>query len=373
METRLVRQVARLRLRPTHEQEQRLRQHAGARRFISNWAIARKRAHYASVGTTLPAATLSRELTTLKRERDTAWLKEINAQTLQQALADVEKAYANFFARRARLPHFKSKKTDRLRFRVPQGVRVSGGMVTLPKIGNLRVRQGRQLPGVPKSATVSCDAVGHWHICIVCEVKLPILPPPPLREETAVGIDLGVRDLAVLSDGTRTRAPRSFRRSARSLRRAQKGLARKKIESRNREKARHKIARIHRRIADRRRDATHQLTSRVVRMFDTICIEDLAVGGLAKTKLALSIHDANLGEVRRQLTYKCDWQGKRLVTVSRWYPSSKTCHRCGWINRSLTLRERTWTCGGCGTVHDRDDNAALNIKHEGLRVALAMA
>jgi len=205
-------------------------------------------------------------------------------------------------------------------------------------------------------------------VSIVAEVDIPVAVLPLAADARTVGVDLGLKDVVVTSDGERVVAPRFYRAAQRKLRRAQRAFSRKQKGSANKTKARHKVARVHQTITAKRNDFCHKLTTDLVRDHDAVCIEDLSIKGLAKTKLALSVLDASLGTMRRQLTYKGAWYRCHVVAVDRFYPSSKLCHACGYKHDGLTLSERTWMCPSCGCVLDRDLNAARNIKHEGLRM-----
>lgn len=359
------RKVYRFRLEPTAAQEARLLMLAGSRRFVYNWALARRREHYAEHGTTVGYGLQAGELTALKHKEETAWLKESDSQLLQQALKDVERAFVNFFEKRARYPRFKSKKTDTPRFRIPQRVKVEGQQVYVPKVGWLRLRKSQEVDGATKSATFKREADGHWYVSLVTEFEMPDVPLPAVREDTVVGIDLGLKDFYVLSDGGRKAAPRFARKAQRKVRRAARCHSKCQKGSSRKAKARRKLARVHRKVANQRKDFVHKATSGLVQQYKGLCIEDLSVKGMAKTKLAKSVLDAALGEFRRQLTYKAAWHRKHLAVVSRWFPSSRLCRPCGAVNDALTLSDRVWTCA-CGAVHDRDLNAAGNIKAEGL-------
>jgi putative transposase len=368
MESGIVCRVYRFRLEPTAAQEQRFRQFAGARRFIWNWALQQRRAHYRQTGTTLPAKELSARLTALKAQPETAWLREMDSQLLQQVLADLERAFVNFFERRARYPRFKSRKRDQARFRIPQRVRVVGDRVQVPKIGYVRLRLSRPVEGQTKSATFKQDACGHWYVSLVAQTQMPLRLVPPPEAAQSVGLDLGLKDAVVPSTGPRIPAPRFYRRAERKLRRAQRTYNRRQEGSRNRARARTHLARVHQRVANQRTDFTHKLSTTLIKTHQAVCIEDLNVRGLARTKLAKSVADAAMGRMRRLLEYKGQWYGVHVVVVDRFYPSTQLCHVCGFKNAALTLSDRTWRCPSCGSVHDRDLNAALNIRDEGLRI-----
>ncbi len=340
---------------------------AGARRWAWNWALGRRIRHYAEDKSTLSVTALCAEITALKRKPETAWLRETDSQALQQAIRDLDRAFRNFFARRARFPRFKSLKRDRLTFRIPQRVKVEGGRVYVPKIGWVRMRQSRPIEGRITSATFTRDAIGHWDVSFATEREVPDRPLPLVNPDRIVGLDDGVADLVVLSDGAKIAAPKFFRKAECRLRRAHRRLSRRQRGSKRAAKARLGLARLHQQIANQRRDFNHKMTTRLVDFYEGICLQDLSVKGLARTKLAKSVTDAALGELHRHLGYKTAWRHRRLAVVDRWFPSSKLCGACGTINTGLALSDRQWTCA-CGMMHDRDLNAARNILAEGLKM-----
>jgi putative transposase len=231
----------------------------------------------------------------------------MDSQLLQQVLADLQRAYVNFFERRARYPRFKSRKRDTARFRIPQRVRVVGTSVQVPKVGRVRLRLSQPVHRPTKSATFKQDACGHWHVSLVAETPVPLAALPLPDPAQTVGLDLGLGDVVVPSDGPRIPAPRFYRRAQRKLRRAQRVHSRRQKGSRNKARARSKVARVHQRIANQRAHFCHDLTTKLIRKHQAVCIEDLNVRGLARTKLALSFYDAALGQIRRQLLYKGPW------------------------------------------------------------------
>jgi len=356
------------RLELTSAQEDGFKRFAGARRWAWNWALSQQQEHFAATGQGLPEKDLSARLTALKSDLATAWLKEVDSQLLQQALADLKRGFAAFFAKRARYPRFKSRKKDQARFRISQRVSLSNGVLTVPKMGAIKVRQSQEVEGATKSATFKRDACGHWFVSLVSEVEMPDVPLPVPREDRTVGIDLGLKDAVVTSDGKRVPAPRFYRQAQRQLRRAQRSFSRTRKGSRNRQKARLRVARVHQKIANKRNDFCHKLTTTLVQTHDAVCIEDLHVTGLARTKLAKSMLDASMSAIRRQLEYKGAWYRTPVVAIGRFYPSSRLCYECGGKNNTLTLSDRSWMCPSCGCVLDRDLNAAYNIKREGLRL-----
>jgi putative transposase len=357
----------RYRLQPTLEQEAVFLRWAGARRWVYNWALARRQVHYRKMGKSLTAAQLCAELTALKLQPETAWLRDMNAQSLQQAIRDLDKAFGAFFAKRAKLPRFRSKRRDRPTFRLPAEIRIEGNKLYVPKIGLVRLVLHRPVDGVVKSATFTQDATGAWYVSLVIHFELLDVVPPLPKPERTVGVDVGLKDLVVLSNGTYVPAPKHYRRAERKLVRLQRHLSRCKRGSKGQERARQTAARQHQKITNQRRDFLHRLSAHLVRQFDAIVIEDLAVSGLARTKLSKSVHDAGWGELRFQLTYKARWVGKHLVLIGRFFPSTRLCPVCGAVNNDLTLADRVWTCS-CGTAHDRDLNAACNIRDQGLRL-----
>lgn len=341
---------------------------AGACRWVWNWALARRKAYYAEHGKTIPAAQLSAELTALKNQPETAWLKEMNAQSLQQVLRDLDRAFCNFFERRAGFPRFKALKRTDPSFRIPQCVKVVDGKVYIPKIGWVRIRQSQAVEGETKSVTFKRDALGHWYVTVVAVFTMPDVALPPPDPEKVVGLDAGLKDFSVLSNGERVEAPKFYRKAQRKLRRAQRAFCRRQKGSNRRAKARKRVARIHQNTADKRKDFLHKLSSDIVKRFDGVCIEDLNIKGLARTKLAKSFNDAAHAEFRRQLEYKSIWYRKHLVVIGRFFPSTKMCGNCGAINDHLTLADRQWTCPVCVVEHDRDLHSACNIRVEGLGI-----
>jgi putative transposase len=372
------RKVYRFRMRPTKDQGHALNRMAGARRFVWNWALRRWKEHYAATGKSIPLKQLSAELTALKQQPETAWLQEANAQALQQVLEDLRRAFKNFFEKRARSPKFKSRKRDGARFRIPQGVKIKDGKVSIPtisdtkvgdtKVGDVRIFQSRDVTETTKGATFTRAADGKWYVSLVVEFEVPDLPIPTPDPAKTVGIDVGLIDFATSSNPAARPipAPKFFRKGQRRLRRAQRTVSRRKHGSKRRAKAVVKAAVVHRKFADQRRDFQHKLSTKIVGQYAAVFVETLSLKGLARTKLAKSFNDAAFGEFFRQLKYKCLWNCKHFIAIDRFFPSSKMCNVCGAINDGLTLSDREWDCD-CGTHHRRDFLAACNIKDEGLR------
>ena len=357
-------------MEPDAAQREALARNVGARRYIWNWALGRKMDYYRENRSGLRTSVLQAELPILKRKPETAWLTDADSQSLQVALRDLDRAFKNFFEGRAGFPRFKSRKRDTARFRIPQRVVVADGRVCVPKVGSVRIRQSQPVEGTTKSATFKQDAVGHWYVTLVTEFTMPDTALPAANPANVIGIDMGLHDFIVLSNGERVPAPKFFPKAQRKLRQAQRVVSRREKGSARRRRAKRKGALAHRLISNRRADFLHKLTTELVVKYEGICIEDLSVKGLVRTKLAKSMTDASFGEFRRQLEYKTLWNRRHLAMIDRWYPSSKTCCVCGAVNEALTLADRSWTCV-CGVCHDRDLNAALNIRSEGLKILTA--
>ncbi|GAA2575072.1 RNA-guided endonuclease TnpB family protein [Actinomadura fulvescens] len=313
-------------------------------------------------------------LTAWKKTEELAYLNEVSSVPLQQALRHLQTAFTNFFAKRAKYPRFKSKKKSRASAEyTTSAFRFHDGQLTLAKMSEaLDIVWSRPLPEgeTPSTVTVSRDSAGRWFVSLL--VDDPSVRSLPAAD-TAVGVDAGLDHLLTLSTGEKIINPRHERRDRDRLARTQRRLARKVEGSANQAKARKAVARIHARIADRRRDTLHKLTTRLVRENQTIVIEDLTVRNLLKNhKLARAISDAAWSQFRSMLEYKSGWYGRELVVVDRWFPSSKLCSNCGAFQDKMPLNVRTWTCG-CGTTHDRDVNAANNLLAAGLAASVCGA
>jgi putative transposase len=359
----------RYRLNPTKEQEALFVQFAGCRRFVWNWALARKTAFYKETGKGIGYNALAAELVALKKLPETSFLKESHSQVLQQTLMDLDKAFGAFFEKRARFPRFKSRKRSPHAFRFPQNVTIDGNTISVPKVGKVKAIIHRQPEGVLKSATIKQEA-GKWYVVFVAHVELSDVKNSegvsvPVSCANPVGIDVGLESFVTLSNGEKVAPPKFYRKAERKLAKLQRQLSRCEKQSKRRQKAKAKVAHFHATVANRRNDWLHKLSARLVKEHDTICIEDLNIKGLVKTKLAKSFHDAALSTFLRQLEYKAQWHYGQVLKVGRFFPSSKTCHECG-ARVQLTLSDREWLCGACGVLHDRDINAAVNILNEGL-------
>ncbi|MEU6668635.1 RNA-guided endonuclease TnpB family protein [Streptomyces sp. NPDC046727] len=362
------------RLYPTPGQRVALARAFGCARVVFNDAV-RAREDARAAGRPFPKiAELSRVLITqAKQTAERSWLGEVSAVVLQQSLRDAETAYRNFFASlegqrkgpKLGAPRFKSRKDRRQSIRFTANARWSvtpGGRLHLPKIGEVRVKWSRVLPAVPSSVTVIKDAAGRYFASFVIDTD----PAADLQRmphtEASTGIDLGLAHFAALSDGTKIDSPRFLRRAEKKLKKAQRELSRKQKGSNNRERARLKVARAHAKVADARREFHHQLSTRLIRENQAVAVEDLAVKGLARTRLAKSVHDAGWSQFVGMLEYKAKRYGRTFVKVGRFEPTSQVCSACGHRSGPKPLHVREWTCTACGTVHDRDHNAAKNVK-----------
>ena len=363
------------RLYPTPGQRASLARAFGCARVVYNDAL-RARETARAEGLPFPkTGDLSKLLITqAKQAPERAWLGEVSAVVLQQSLRDLDTAYRNFFdglkGKRPRMgaPRFKSRKDNRQAIRFTANARwkiTPGGKLSLPKIGDVRVKWSRALPSARSTVTVIKDAAGRYFASFVVETDPDVLP----ETTPEVGIDLGLGHFAVLSDGRKVDSPRFLRRAEKKLKRAQQALSRKEKGSKNRVKARLKVARAHARVADARREFHHQLSTKLIRENQAIAVEDLCVKGLARTRLAKSIHDAGWSAFVAMLEYKAARYGRTFVRIGRFEPTSQVCSACGVKDSPKPLHVRTWTCGACGAVHDRDVNAARNIaKAAGLAV-----
>jgi putative transposase len=303
------------------------------------------------------------------KRSEAPWLSEVDSMALQQSLRDLDKAYKNFFRSPGKVgfPRFKSKHAGRKSYRTNNVTIVDGRHIKLPKLGLVKARVSRPIEGRILSATVKQVASGKCYVTVCCtDVPASQMPQGPVK---VMGIDVGVHDLMVRSDGVRVANPKGLAKAERKLAREQRRLSRKQKGSANRAKQRRRLALVHEKVANRRKDAIHKATTSAVCESQAVAVEDLNVRGMqGNHRLAKAVSDASMGAVLRQLEYKCAWYGRGFVRVDRFYPSSKTCGCCGAVYDGLTLAMREWSCPECGCVHDRDLNAACNIAREGRRI-----
>ena len=375
MSAQTIQRAYRYRFYPTQEQEALLLRTLGCTRFIYNWALALRTEQYknfkAAEAEQRPTYNwASAELTKLKKLPEYTWLNKVSSVSLQQSLRHLESAFQKFWnpKLRARYPSFKKRSAGggsaeftKSGFRYHPGNRE---LVLAKMKSPLKIRWSRKFSGEPSTVIASLDAAGRWHISILITEEIK-----PLDAETStIGIDVGITHFATLSTGEKIENPRFLRRAQKALARKQRDFSRKKKGSANRNKARHRVARLHAKVADMRQDFQHKLTTRLVRENQAICIESLNVSGMLKNrKLSRSIADASWSEFFRQLVYKAGWRGRQIAAVDPFFPSSKMCSACGHVLKKLSLSERSWVCR-CGVEHDRDLNAAKNIRVAGLAI-----
>jgi putative transposase len=356
------------RLYPTSGQCAALARAFGCVRVVFNDALAAQQQAHAAGLPYLTDSELSARMTAAKATPERVWLGEVSAVVLQQALADLNAAHRNFLASltgkrkgpKVGPPRFRSRKDRRQAIRFTRNARFAvtpGGKLRLPKIGDIAVRWSRPLPSEASSVTVIRDAAGRYFASFVTETEPDALP----ETEPVIGIDLGLTHFAVLSDGRKIASPRFLRRAEKKLKHAQRVLSRKREGSKNREKARIKVARAHVRVADARHEFHHQLSTTLIRETQAVAVEDLAVNGLARTRLAKSVHDAGWSAFVRMLEYKSQRYGREFCRIGRFEPTSRVCSVCGVKNGPKPLHVRTWQCLECGAWLDRDVNAAVNV------------
>ena len=360
------------RIYPIDEQKALFAKTFGCCRFVYNWALNLKITAYKERKETLGNVYLTNLMKSeLKAEHE--WLSEVNSQSLQRALRNLDTAYNNFFrnTKAVGFPRFKSRK-NRQSFQCPQhcSVDFKKGTLSIPKAKGIPVVLHRKFKGMVKTVTISMTPSGRYFASVLVDTTIQELPASAIQGDTALGIDLGIKSLAVCSDGRTFDNPKNLQRSLDRLKLLQKRLSRKQKGSANRNKIRILVARLQERIANCRKDSLHKITHALTHdsQVHTICMENLNVKGMQRNHhLAQAVGDASFGMFLTLLEYKCSWYGVNLIKIDRFAPSSKTCGKCGYIYKGLKLSERSWTCPECGTHHDRDFNAACNIKEFGLK------
>ena len=356
----------RFRFYPTIEQAQLLSRTFGCVRYVYNWALKAKTNAYYKEGKRLYYKDLSAELTIIKQQPETVWLSEVSSVALQQELRHLDRAFIHFFEGRAEYPQFHKKHGKQSATFASSAFKWDGKTITLAKMKEpLAIRWSRKLSGIPTSLTITKDAAGRYFVSLTIEED--ITPLPEIDQQ--IGIDLGLLDTVILSTGEKAGNPRFFRKDEKRLAKAQKRLSKKQRSSKNRDKARIKVAKIHAKITDRRQDFLHKLTTQLIRENQVISLESLQVKHMIQNHhLVKSIADVGWGELVRQLEYKAAWYGRTVVKIDKFYPSSKRCYDCGHLMPKMALHVRVWTCPECGKKHDRDINAAKNILAAGLAV-----
>jgi putative transposase len=375
-------------LDPTDEQKILLNKHFGSVRWTYNYFLNQRKTEYLNNKKSLNYYDQAKELTQIKKQEDKKWLKEINSQTLQFSLNCLDTAYDGFFKKRTQFPKFKSRKSKNS-FTIPQFVSVKKDKLIIPKFREgIEMIMERKIKGTIKHCSISKTSTGKYFVSILTEMEYT----PVSKTGLSVGIDLGLKDFLVLSNGTKIKNHRFLKHYQHQLKLNQQSLSRKTKQSNRYEQQRIKVARIYEKITNSRQDLIQKTTTNLIKNFDIIYLEDLNIKGMshrckakqdengkylpngqsAKSGLNKSILDASWGTFIDILEYKASWNDKQIIHIDRFFPSSKTCNKCGWINNGLTLKDRTWICPKCGEKHDRDFNAATNILNEGYRINISV-
>lgn len=359
-------------IKPTVKQQIQLSKTFGCARFIYNWGLGIKAKAWTNEHKSVSYFELAKQLTFIKKINEYRWLNDVPTESLQQSLRNLDNAYTQFFKAKKGFPKFKSKKLskDAAKYIMGVGFDFDKWKVKIPKCGWVKLCENKAFDlSTCKigTLTVSRDKCGEYWCSIVVEDGETVKPKTKVSWNTAVGVDLGIKDYAILSDGTKYGNPKFYEKSQRRLKLLQQRFARTKKGSNRHEAMRLKVAKQYRKITNSRVDFLHKLTTDIVKRYDTICLENLNVDGMLKNhNLAKSIQSASWSEFVRQISYKSERNGKNVIFIGRFEPSSKTCSKCGYINRGITLSDREWTCPVCGEHHDRDVNAAKNIKQMAL-------
>lgn len=364
-----IKRAYKFRFYPTSEQEEILVKTFGCTRFAYNYMLRLRSYAWMQRQERIGYHESSAALTALKKQTKYAWLNEVSSVPVQQSLRHLQTAFANFFAKRARYPRFKRKDGKQSAEYTTSAFKWDGKALKLAKMSDpLNIRWSRQIPKAAKvtTVTVSKDTAGRYFVSLLCDDAVAA----KADAQNKIGIDLGLSHFAILSNGEKVAAPNTFRKNEAKLAKLQRRLAKKQKGSNRRAKAKLKVARLHAKIADSRRDFLHKLSTRLINENQVIAVESLSVSNMQKNRcLAKSVSDASWSEFVRQLEYKSRWYGRELIGIDRWYPSSKRCSDCGYALQKLPLNVRKWTCPECGSTHDRDINAARNVLAAGLAVS----
>lgn len=353
------------RILPTEEQKVLLAKHFGCSRFIYNYALDKKVKAYQTTKESISRFTIQKDLPALKKSEETSWLKEVNSQSLQASLENLDKAFTKFFRDKKGFPKFKSKHNNRQSFSVPQNgiVDFETSTISLPKFKKpIKCKLHRKFEGNSKTVTVSKTPTGKYFVSVLVEVNKELPKLKPIDENKAIGIDLGIKTFAVLSDGEEIQNPKHLKVALKRLKKQQRRVSKKVKGSNNRKKAVKKLAILHEKVSNKRNDFLHKITTKLVSEHDTLCLETLKACNMIKNhKLAQALSDISIGRFNEILEYKAKWNGVNILRIGQFEPSSKMC-TCGVINKELKLSDRVWRCKSCGETHNRDLLAANNIK-----------
>ncbi|WP_048902208.1 IS200/IS605 family element RNA-guided endonuclease TnpB [Methanohalophilus mahii] len=351
------------RMYPDENQIEMFHKHFGACRYIYNWALENKIKSYEQEGKSISRFELNGKIRMLKREFE--WLKEVNSQSLQGATLNLDNAFTRFFREKKGFPKFKSRKNPVQSFSVPQHYQVDfeKNKVKLPKIGWIKTKLHRNFEGVCKTATVSKTSTDKYFISILVDGGKELPVKQEFDIDTTIGVDVGIKDFAIMSNGDKIENPKHLKNTIERLKVLQQRLSGKEKGSANRQKAKLAVAKLHEKIANQRNDFQHKLSHKLISENQAIALETLNVNGMLKNHcLAQSISDASWSSFVSKLEYKAEWCGKTVLRIGQFEPSTKICNVCGFHNKNITLSNRNWQCPDCGTKHDRDVNAAINIK-----------
>jgi len=366
------------RIYPNIEQALLIEKHFGCSRFVFNWALALQKRYYAMFGKSLSRTQIQNQLVKKKKMAKFAWLNEVNSQSLLNALLNVHTAFTNFFKGRAKFPRFKSRKITQRSYQCPQHCTVNfeQGVINLPKIKGVKIVFSREFVGNIKTVTISKTATGKYYASVLVETSDILPTPTTIEPNLTLGVDLGISHLLSLSDGSKFDNPKYLAKSSRRLAIEQKIFARKQKQSKNYQKQKLAVACIHEKVRNQRLDLHHKITHKLIceNQATSYALEDLAVKNMVKNrKLAKAINDVGWGQFVTLLTYKANWYGKNILKVNRFFASSKICSHCRHKLDNLPLSVRNWTCPNCQTHHDRDTNAAINIRQQALADVAGLA
>ena len=361
---KIIYKAYKFRISPTRQQRILLEKHFGACRFIYNYFLNKRKEEYMNKKTSLSYVDTSKILTELKKNDDYLWLNEIGSQYLQSSLRNLDEAYKNFFNKKSKFPRFKSKK-HKQSFTIPQRTKITDNLLSIPKFTDgIRINIHREIQGKIKHCVASKTTTGKYFVSIICEIEHK---SQDNKIDSPIGIDTGIKDLAILSNGIKYTNIKPLKKKQKKLKYQQRQLSKKQKGSNSRKKQKQILTLSYEKITNSRKDHLHKVSTEIIKNHDIICIETLMVKNLMKNHyLAGSFLDTGLGLFYSMLQYKSEWNNEQLIKIDKFFPSTKTCFDCEWINQNLTLSIREWKCPNCGAFHDRDVNAAKNILKQGL-------